>query len=485
MAEQYKVINDPIHGHVELHPLLIKIIDTPQFQRLRHIKQLGGAYHVYPGASHNRFEHSIGVAHLAGELAKALKEKEEELNITDRDVLCVQIAGLCHDLGHGPFSHLYDAIFIPRANFIPRDNDPEYNKLEDKMKKWKHEKASVEMFDHMVKKNNLEDEMKKHHLKFEKPVDENDPDGDDMTFIREMIKGKKTKTPGRGVKKSFLYEIVANKETGIDVDKFDYFARDSYHLGIQTNFDHRRFIHFARVCQVEENWHICTRDKEVDNLYEMFHTRYCLHRRAYKHKVTKIIETMIAEAFVKADEHIQIKGSEGEMFSLSTAIGDMEAYTKLTDHVFQDILNSPSEELDDAKQILKRIIDRKHYRCLGQTRPNLSLTKTMRDRWQQELAEAVPNNGGLTAEDFIVEVVTMDYGMKENDPIENMYFYSRGNPNHPFKISRDQVSKLLPTCFSETLIRVYCKKIDEISLNAAKENFQQWCTMKGWPIPQY
>ncbi|KAG7228251.1 hypothetical protein INR49_009112 [Caranx melampygus] len=59
-AEPSKVFNDPIHGHVELHPLLIKIIDTPQFQRLRYIKQLGGTYFVFPGACHNRFEHSIG-----------------------------------------------------------------------------------------------------------------------------------------------------------------------------------------------------------------------------------------------------------------------------------------------------------------------------------------------------------------------------------------------------------------------------------------
>lgn len=55
-----QVFNDPIHGHLDLHPLLIKIIDTPQFQRLRFIKQLGGTYFVFPGASHNRFEHCIG-----------------------------------------------------------------------------------------------------------------------------------------------------------------------------------------------------------------------------------------------------------------------------------------------------------------------------------------------------------------------------------------------------------------------------------------
>ena len=55
-----QVLNDPIHGNIELHPLCVKIIDTPQFQRLRFIKQLGGVYFVYPGAAHNRFEHSIG-----------------------------------------------------------------------------------------------------------------------------------------------------------------------------------------------------------------------------------------------------------------------------------------------------------------------------------------------------------------------------------------------------------------------------------------
>lgn len=55
-----QIFNDPIHGHIEIPPLCVKIIDTPQFQRLRSIKQLGGTYFVYPGASHNRFEHYIG-----------------------------------------------------------------------------------------------------------------------------------------------------------------------------------------------------------------------------------------------------------------------------------------------------------------------------------------------------------------------------------------------------------------------------------------
>ncbi|XP_065808325.1 deoxynucleoside triphosphate triphosphohydrolase SAMHD1-like [Labrus bergylta] len=162
-----KVFNDPIHGSIELHPLLIKIIDTPQFQRLRFIKQLGGVYFVYPGASHNRFEHSIGVGYLAGKLAEALRSRQPDLSITDRDVLCVQIAGLCHDLGHGPFSHLYDGLFLPKALEKKR-----------KLKKWKHERGSRLMLDHLVKENNLKP-MMKYGLKPE----------EDITFIKEMIAG--------------------------------------------------------------------------------------------------------------------------------------------------------------------------------------------------------------------------------------------------------------------------------------------------------
>ncbi|XP_060586183.1 deoxynucleoside triphosphate triphosphohydrolase SAMHD1-like, partial [Ruditapes philippinarum] len=93
-----KVFQDLIHGKIELHPVCVRIINTPQFHRLRHIKQIGTCYYVYPTACHNRFEHSIGVCYLAGKLVRKLKERQPDENITDIDILCVEIAGLCHDL---------------------------------------------------------------------------------------------------------------------------------------------------------------------------------------------------------------------------------------------------------------------------------------------------------------------------------------------------------------------------------------------------
>uniref|UniRef100_A0A673UBB2 Deoxynucleoside triphosphate triphosphohydrolase SAMHD1 n=1 Tax=Suricata suricatta TaxID=37032 RepID=A0A673UBB2_SURSU len=433
-----KVINDPIHGHIELHPLLIRIIDTPQFQRLRYIKQLGSSYYIFPGASHNRFEHSLGVGYLAGCLVRALREKQPELQISERDVLCVQIAGLCHDLGHGPFSHMFDGRFIPLAR-------PDVE--------WTHEQGSVKMFEHLVNSNGVKAVMEHYGLVPE----------EDISFIKEQITGplespiKDDLWPykGRPKEKSFLYEIVANKRNGIDVDKWDYFARDCHHLGIQNNFDYQRFIKFARVCEVDNRKRICTRDKEVGNLYDMFHTRTSLHRRAYQHKVGNIIDTMITDAFLKADPYIEIIGSEGKKYHISTAIDDMEAFTKLTDNIFLEILYSSDPKLDAAREILKKIECRNLYKFVGETKPK-GTTKIRKEEYKslsEDLANAKPKNvvieSELKAEDFIVDV-----------------------------------SELLPERFAEQLIRVYCKKTDTRSLSAAHQYLAHWCLIRNFTKPQ-
>ena len=112
-AARSPVFNDSVYGHVELSPLSKAVMDTAIFQRLRDITQLGGVYYVFPAAASRRFEHSIGVAHLAQMLIRRIRTHQPELNISMQDELCVEIAGLVHDLGHGPFSHLFDATVLP------------------------------------------------------------------------------------------------------------------------------------------------------------------------------------------------------------------------------------------------------------------------------------------------------------------------------------------------------------------------------------
>lgn len=348
-----KIFNDPIHGNIELEPLLVKIVDTPQFQRLRFIKQLGGAYFVYPGASHNRFEHSIGVCHLAGRLVRSLKEQiskapDSTIKITDKDELCVKIAALCHDLGHGPFSHLFDGKIIPKI----REN------VNGKI--WKHEQGSVDMFDHMLEENGeLEEEFNEELSK------------KDKTFIKEMIVGppksikdrnnmdetdKTWPYEGRPKQMAFLYEIVSNKRNGVDVDKWDYFARDCHSLGIGNNFNLDRCISFSKVIEVDGEQQICYRDKEVHNLYDMFHTKLLLHQRAYQHKTCNIIEYMLTEALVLADNFIEFQGKNGEdKRTLPTEVTRLlKAHYDSEIHIFQ-VFRNVTHELSNVLIINKRI----------------------------------------------------------------------------------------------------------------------------------
>ena len=168
-----KSIFDPIYKYIEFEPLLISIIDTQEFQRLRYIKQLGICYFVFSGASHNRFEHSLGVSYLSGEMIKNLKNKQPELNITDRQILLIKIAGLVHDLGHACYSHFFDHLFLK-------------SKFDEKEEKIEHEYRSGWLFEFIVKK---------YKLKITK---------EECKFIKKLI------NPGKE-DNSFIYDIVANK----------------------------------------------------------------------------------------------------------------------------------------------------------------------------------------------------------------------------------------------------------------------------------
>ncbi|KAL8607473.1 hypothetical protein ACOMHN_004445 [Nucella lapillus] len=456
----HKVFNDSVHGHMEFHPLCVAIIDTPEFQRLRYIKQLGGCYFVYPGACHNRFEHSLGVCFLAGHLVRSLRERQPELDISDEDILCVQIAGLCHDLGHGPFSHIFDNKFMPRI-------DPDTS--------WKHEKASIAMFDFLVKNNGLEDSFQKYKI-----------NQAEREFIKEMITRSSDNTvfyPPES-KKAFLYEIVANERNGMDVDKWDYFQRDSLHLGMKCSFDHMRLINFCRVVKVDVDvdrpWQICVRDKEAFNVSEMFHTRLALHHRAYQHRVVQAVDMMLVDAMEEYNTYLKEHREKGK--PLSECIEDMGDYMKLTDYVFHEILLNPGVDahLQKAQGILQNLQKRKLYKCLGKSKPFTATSasdvfKMKQTDIENELVKLMKTET-LDRSIFAIQIVRLDLGRKEKNPLDNLRFYSKKDMNKAVPLDASEISHMIPKVYQEHKVLLFFRSADnEAEEQLLRDAFAEWC----------
>lgn len=114
------VIRDPIWQNIWIEPLALQLIDTPAFQRLRRVKQLGLAYLVYPGAVHTRFDHALGVYHLTGRSLRLLAASGQLPGLGERDTTLLRLAGLLHDIGHYPFSHTMEEL---ETGLIPHDHE--------------------------------------------------------------------------------------------------------------------------------------------------------------------------------------------------------------------------------------------------------------------------------------------------------------------------------------------------------------------------
>jgi HD superfamily phosphohydrolase len=173
-------IKDPLYGYVAITPLEKDIIDTRVVQRLRRLRQLAGAEFVYPGANHTRFEHSLGAMHLAGLLAENITEDEMEIQ-------SLRLAALLHDIGHGPFSHIFEEILA------------------------KQDRNHEDITTWLIQKSELADILK-------------DGGFDPKDLSRLAI--------GKLVSKSKLYlnQVI---RSSVDVDKLDYIVRDSFHTGAE------------------------------------------------------------------------------------------------------------------------------------------------------------------------------------------------------------------------------------------------------------
>ncbi|WAR11698.1 SAMH1-like protein [Mya arenaria] len=219
-------------------------------------------------------------------------------------------------------------------------------------KPWTHEEGSTLMFDHLVKENQLEPEFDKYGL-----TDK------DLVFIKAQI--DRTSEP------EITGSSTPDQPTGVLDSEWkakgeELFIREAEE---EVNSETKEEVNSEAKEEVkpeaEEEVNSEAEEEEVGNLYEMFHTRRTLHSRAYQHKTTKIIETMVTEALVEANDFIEFTGKDEEK-SMSGSIEDMKAFSQMTDDVLNLILNSKDARLEKSQEILKKVLKRDLYKLVGQ-----------------------------------------------------------------------------------------------------------------------
>ncbi len=307
-------VRDPVHGFIHFTEQECQLIDSKPFQRLRNLKQLATAYLVYPGAVHTRFDHSLGVMHVAGRIVKHLKEtqsKRLEAVGEDPEELekRVRLAALCHDLGHGPFCHVSEPV-IKHVNQGFKGNIDAL-----------HEKITCRIIEDIPE---IRDILK-----------------DDYGQVLSILKG--TTTDGRETK-TVAKGIVSGP---IDADKMDYLLRDSYFTGVKYGvFDIDKVIESLVVIQSkelkrEEASYLGVRKEGLRALEQMILAKFFIGEQVYYLKTRTAGDLLINRALQNALEE-EITDQVKDKFICKAFIIDdkwkVEDYLNLYDQKVIDYL---------------------------------------------------------------------------------------------------------------------------------------------------
>ncbi|XP_019860078.1 PREDICTED: deoxynucleoside triphosphate triphosphohydrolase SAMHD1-like [Amphimedon queenslandica] len=254
------------------------------------------------------------------------------------------------------------------------------------------------MFQHMIQVNRL-------------PFDEYlDNPEQDIEFIKELMTGKMGPQAALREDKVFLYEIVVNRMSGLDVNRMDYTMRDSVVLGKRINFKWRKFLDkiHVEVCS-DGKRHICVIEEDLDTYNRFFTDRHILFKELYFERKNRIVATMINRILIKCGEAELIKGSDGKKLSLIDAIKSMDTYCSLNDTIIGIIKNADiNPEVEKLIQFLENsmlFIPIGYFKICHLPRGT-----------QQMKEEIAAYEDGLSEDDIIVDVWQLNL-------TNNEYFY--------------------------------------------------------------
>jgi HD superfamily phosphohydrolase len=416
-------LNDPIHGFIGLTELESKVINSKPYQRLRRIKQLSGGHFVYPAAEHTRFGHCIGAMFLAGLIGKKLLGP---MNLGEKTLQEVRISGLLHDMGHGPFSHVFEESLIERRG-------------------WNHEDVTEWIIRESEVGDLLED------------------NGISKNRIANLVRGRREKKND-----SVVSSIVAGQ---VDADKMDYLIRDSFYCGVNYGLvDIHRLINSLEVSDdLTLEFDIAARGA----LEAFLVARYEMFLNVYYHKTVRSVEVMLVKLMNAADSVLGL-----------TSFSTPEEFLKLDDmSLISRIRKIDPSESDDAKEAVtmvnmldSRILYKSVFEKVLHTEDRFVSKILTKRRVRESIQDEIAALAGIPADEVIVDVPTLPsvpYNPHQLNPMEIRIFEMIDGKKISHNLSEySNIAEMMKVYLD--VIRVYTfdrnrKKVGQ----AAREVFQE------------
>jgi hypothetical protein len=345
MTQRWGEIKDPVYGYVYITESEKNIVDSFPMQRLHRLRQLAGAEYVYPGANHTRFEHSIGTMHLAQRLTE---NSNLSRYLSNEEAQMIRFAALLHDVGHGPFSHVFEHLL---EKFL--------DKTHEEMTVW------------VIEKSELSDIIRKL--------------GYSVDAVAKLATGSL-----RRKGKMFVDQIV---QSAVDVDKLDFIVRDTYHTGAEYgNVDVFRLIHMIDV--LDDN--LAVDFGALSALESFILARIESFKSIYFHRVSRAAQIMLAMAMEKAKDDLGL-----------VKFRTPEEYLSLNDYTVWTMLKL----CEKSRKIMENLERRRLLKCVydqtfhvkDKTVSRLFSTEEIRNEMRDKIAE----NAGVKPQFVVLDVPTL------------------------------------------------------------------------------
>lgn len=402
-------IKDPVHGYVYVTEKEKELIDSYPVQRMRRLRQLAGSEYVYPGANHTRFEHCLGVMYLAGRVAE---NHNLSRLVSDEETEMIRIAGLLHDVGHGPFSHVFEQLLI-------RDLD----KTHEDVTAW------------LIESSELGEKIA--GMEF------------NPKEVARLAVGKLNK-PDR----AFWDQIISS---AVDVDKQDFIVRDTYHTGAEYGFiDVFRLVHALDV--LGEN--LAVELGALSTLEAFIIARIESFKSIYFHRVGRAAQIMLAVAMEQANDELGL-----------TAFKTPEEYLEMDDSTVWAKLKVCEKSkgiIEDLerRRLLKCAYERTFYEKDAMV-SNIFGREASRQQMQSEIAK----EAGVDVETVVIDVPTVPSVPYHHAVLmENMEIpvFTRSQSGKKTLLRLSEISKIFETLKGFiNILRVYTNEADREKVERA------------------